>query len=288
MRHKAKFLSYLLLTGATAYLGLVSHALIASGYVNALLKQEVDVPVQVSLPDWPPMQNSTLVYTQVPGNNGVYNSVLTCDDKSSFHFSFVSTLQESIFIATGSDERVWGIFAIPYPFLIPLGIHLLITWFLRHFVRVVATKSMYIEYHYPFATHAFFASVFAYFIAVLFQSGRMIWASEMWGPGAYLNDSKIGGVCLALLFWLSVLIYLYCVIGTAGIRVCRSPDAKKQTCIRCGYQLGEGDGRCPECDLEAGAFIRSKWRVNHWYLAAMCVVTFFSPVLVASVYSVFH
>ena len=80
--------------------------------------------------------------------------------------------------------------------------------------------------------------------------------------------------------------YLYCVIGTARLRVRRRPNAKNNTCIGCGYTLDGIVGNCPECDLEAGAYVKSKLRINHWYLAAMFVITFLSPVMVASVYGV--
>ena len=209
--------------------------------------------------------------------NGAFNHYADQD-------TLVDVAVRSIWIAVGLRSDILG-WKLPFPFLIPFVIHLGVVWSLLIGVRAGRIRSVVFTSDRSFGERALSAAIYAYVITVFFQSTRMIWGSEAW-DGAYFVSYEYGWPAFYLFFGLCVAMYLYCVIGTAGLQVRRKPTAKKQACIGCGYGT-EGLDRCPECDLEVGAFIPSKWRVNHWYLAAMFVVTFFSPVMVASVYSVF-
>ena len=268
-----------------SFVAFSSHAMIASGYVDALILQRVGEPKNVVLSKLIPLDENTVVYVQVEGNNGVYNRIVVRGDDGKFRFTFRSSMSEAMFLSVSADENVMGAVAIPYPFLIPFIVHLVVVGFMRFGVVQIRRKSA-VLIGTLFAWHVIYASLYAYIIAMWYQCARMIWASEVWGVGAYLNDPLIGEYSLYTLWGFTILMYLFCAIGTTGMQVRRKPTAKKQTCIKCGYELAGIEGKCPECDLEIGAYIPSKLRINHWYLAAMFVVTFFSPVMVASVYSI--
>ncbi len=276
----------LLLIAAIAFVGVVSHAMIASGYVDAKLAQMGrSIGIEpVEYPELPtPIYLSDAMFNQVAGN-GVYNFNATVVDGGQRSWLMESPVVRAVFIALAPSSETWGVF-MPFPFLLPFVIHILIVWFVPVLIGLAFLRSKAYKMGREYTMHALSSAVYAYFIVVFFQSTRMIWASQMWEPVSYLNSYRYGWVSLYLLLGFCIAMYFYCVLGTAGLQVRRKPTAKKQACIRCGYGT-QGLERCPECDLEVGAFIPSKWRVNHWYLGAMFVVTFFSPVLVASVYSV--
>lgn len=193
----------------------------------------------------------------------------------------------SIEIAFGHRPELlnWG---VRYPFLIPIAIHIFIVGITSFGFGAFLLKTVSVRSTQSFLQHVLISALYAYAITICFQGGRMLWGSGAWG-GRYFGRifNPIGPFALYLFFGLCIAIYLYCIFATAGFHVRRHPKAKKQTCIKCHYNLQRLTGNCPECDLEIGAYIPSKIRINHWYLAAMFIITFFSPVMVASVYSIF-
>ncbi len=213
---------------------------------------------------------------EVPGN-GVVNNF-------GDHAGVGRVLLFSVLMANGLYLESVGWY-IPFPFLIPFVSHV----FLVRVVGLLCGLFSFSVVRSPSLTPegwALRSSFYAIALVMLFQSTRMFWGSAAW-DSSYLVSYQYGWAAFYLLCGLCIVMYFYCVMGTAGLQIRRKPAAKKQTCIKCGYDTEGLEGKCPECDLEIGAFVPSKWRVNHWYLGAMFVVTFFSPVLVASVYSVF-
>ncbi len=270
------------------FLGFVSYSLLASRNVERMLFDWVG-PVVYSENVIPDLNDEEFHANRITlplsfdfveigtrPKNGAFNRYADQD-------TFVDVAMRSVWIAVGLRSDILG-WKLPFPFLIPFVIHLGAVWALPALVRVGQFRRVVYQPGFSFGKHALIAAIYAYVLTVFFQSARMIWGSEAWDL-KYFVSYEYGWPAFYLFFGLCIAMYLYCVLGTAGLQVSRKPTAKKQTCIRCGYKT-EGLDRCPECDLEVGAFIPSKWRVNHWYLAAMFVVTFFSPVLVASVYSV--
>ncbi len=281
---------YTLGTLAIVVAGFASYSFIASRSVQQDLRNWLTTRLhneslspKPGEPGYPPKGSirlpANIEVVSVWSPEGVFNQYSDQD-------TYPEVVVRSIEIAFGNRPELldWG---MRYPFLIPAVIHFGFIGFLPLEVKLARSKTLSIRSGRSFAKHAMIAAFYAYVITVLFQSGRMLWGSWAWDFKYFGRFSyPYGPFALYLFFGLCIFMYLYCVIGTAGLQVRRKPTAKKQTCIRCGYGT-EGLDRCPECDLEVGAFIPSKWRVNHWYLAAMFVVTFFSPVMVASVYSFF-
>ena len=266
-----------------ALLGVITHASISSYSLERKISNFLEMPSEES-----DLLSGTLGMGQsvtIPLNlevitmprDGAYNSSSPNND------GFAVVLKKACHIALGQYPQTFGWF-MPFPFLIPFAVHLGMVWILRMSARLGQFWEDLYQSDRSFGKHALFAALYAYLIMVFFQSARMFWGSEAW-DGAYFVSYQYGWPAFYLFLGLCIAMYLYCVIGTAGLQVRREPTAKKQTCIKCGYGT-EGVGRCPECDLEVGAFIDSKWRVNHWYLAGMFIITFFSPVFVSSVYSV--
>ncbi len=272
-----------------AFFGVFSHALIASSHMDSKITAwgkavGIDWIGQSSMPELAVpvvLMDSELIHV---AGNGVYNFEMTMLDEHGEEIGHLSPVWGAIMVALAPDEAMWGVF-VPFPFLIPFVLHLVLVWL----VPVVARISMARSNEYavnPSGSGVLVSAVYAYFIMIVFQITRMVWGSQMWAVDSYLNSFAYGWQLLYVIFGLSIAMYFYCVIGSAGLQVRRKPSAKKQTCIKCGYGVEGIEGKCPECDLEIGAFVPSKWRINHLYLAGMFVVTFFSPVMVASVYSV--
>jgi hypothetical protein len=221
---------------------------------------------------------SGFVSVQVPGD-GVINY-------NGEHFGLGRLIRSGIAMATGFYSDRIGVY-VPMPFLIPFAIHVLLILSCRVIMRWSCRD---VSTSYTTRCMDFWvlrASIYAYVLVLLYQSTRMFWGSAAWDT-SYLVSYEYGWAAFYLLLALCIGMYMYCVIGSAGLRVRRNPRAEIQTCIRCGYELGDADAKCPECDLGVGEFIPSRWRINHWYLGVVCVVNFFSPVLVASVHWVIH
>jgi hypothetical protein len=221
---------------------------------------------------------SGFVSVQVPGD-GVINY-------NGEHFGLGRVIQSGIAMATGFFSDRIGLY-IPMPFLVPFAIHVSLIFLCRMIMRWACRDSSTSCATSCMDNWVLRASIYAFVLVLLFQGTRMFWGSAAWDT-SYLVSYEYGWAAFYLLLVLCIGMYLYCVIGCAGLRVRRKPGAKKLACIRCGYELGDADARCPECDLEVGEFIPSRWRINHWYLGVVCVVAFFSPVLVASVHWVIH
>ena len=268
-----------------SFWGVVTHAMLASGYVDALLAGRVDEPVLINLPE--NFQGSEHVSRYgIEGNQGAYNSMLTLCEDGAYRYKLKSVFPGGMDSAYTLDADRWGLFSIVEPFFIPFGIHIFVVFMVRFILGLDCWRKPGPRQSRFYCSHLLYSSVYAYLVMICFQSARMLWANEMVGVGAYLNHPQIGNLSLYILLGMCILMYLYCVIGTARLQVRRRPNAKSNTCIGCGYTLDGIDGNCPECDLEAGAYVKSKLRINHWYLAAMFVITFLSPVLVASVHGV--
>lgn len=266
-----------------AFLGVITHASIASYSLERKISSFLEMPSEES-----DLLSGTLGMARsvtIPLNlevitmprDGSYNPSSPNND------GFAVVLNKAYHIALGQYPQTFGWY-MPFPFLIPFAVHLGMVWILPMSARFGQGWKASYQSDRSFGKHALIAAVYAYLITVFFQSSRMIWGSEAW-DGAYFVSYQYGWPAFYLFLGLCIAMYLYCVISTAGLQVRRKSSAKKQTCIKCGYGT-EGVDRCPECDLEVGAFIDSKWRVNHWYLAGMFIITFFSPVFVSSVYSV--
>jgi len=273
---------------AVGILGFSSYSFLASRTVQRDLRDLLDSKIQSPTPLARAAKNAHKGPVVIPAYwpirsiwnpEGVFSHYTDQD-------SYRDVAGRSIEIAFGRRPELldWG---VRYPFLIPIAIHIFIVgsaslglkFFLLKTISIRSTKSL--------VQYVLTTALYACAITISFQSGRMLWGSGAWG-GRYFGRmfNPVGPFALYLFFGLWVAIYFYCVLTTAGLQVRRNPKAKKQTCIKCGYGLEGLEGKCPECGLEIGAFIDSKWRINHWYLAGMFLVTFFSPVMVASVYSV--
>ena len=273
------------LTILIAFVGVVTHAFVASSTVAVRL-ESVGAAVGIAPEPGPvsavPIRLYNSQLRRVPGN-GVYTHRVDFVGEDGEPIAQVHSLLRAVGFALMPNQEVWGVF-MPFPFLIPFVIHLLLVWFVPVGFRWLGYRSREYKPARSFGHHLLVSAVYGYFIMVLFQSTRMVWGSGMWAPGAYLNSHRYGWVSLYVLIGLSVLVYLYCVVGVARLRVRRV--LPEQGCIRCGFS-GEGaHERCPECGLAAGAWVDSKLRMRPWLLASMGAVLFFSPVLVASVYSV--
>lgn len=286
MKNRSASYVVLIFTALISFVGVVSHAIIASGFMDEKLT-EVGQWAGVDPAHGPalaaPVSLPNNAFVDVAGN-GVYNFKMTLEGGGRWSWLIENPVVPAVFIALSPSVEIWGVF-MPFPFLLPFVIHITLVWFAPVIVGLVSGRSIAYKVQ-GYDIRVLTSAVYAYFIVVFFQSTRMFWGSQMWEPGSYLNSHRFGWTILYILLGLCIAIYIYCVIGTAGLQVRWKPTAKKQNCIKCGYGLEGTQGKCPECDLEIGAFVDSKWRINHWYLAAMFMATFFSPVLVASVYSV--
>lgn len=228
-----------------------------------------------------PIRGIVIPYSASPfvsPSDGVYNY------QSRHNDGFFVVVKKSYHIALGQHPQTFGWY-MPLPFLLISLLHFGVAWGLPQGYRYVWTRRVILLSDRSLGKRALLAALYAYVIAVFFQSSRMFWGSEAW-DGAYFVSYQYGWPAFYLFFGLCIAIYLYCVIGTAGLQVRRNPTSKKQTCIKCKYNLEGLVDKCPECDLEIGVFVPSKLRINHWCLAGMFAATFFTPVLVASVYSI--
>ena len=273
------------LVALIAFVGVVTHAYIASSAMEARI-ESMSARVGIAPEPGPvsavPIRLSNSEVFRVP-RNGVYNHRVDIVDKDGEVIRRVHPLARAVFFALAPNEEVWGVF-MPFPFLIPFVIHLIVVWLVPVAIGLAGHRSREYMPARSFGGHLLVSAVYAYFIMLLFQSARMVWGSDMWAPGAYLNSHRYGWTSLYVLVGLSMLMYLYCAVATARLRVRRAGPGRG--CIRCGFESDDADGRCPECGLAAGDLVDSKLRMRAWLLAAMGVMAFFTPVLVASVYSV--
>lgn len=282
MRNKWSLLAII----GIVFLGFVSYLLISSRNVERMLFDWLgDVVHSENMVSSPDGEKDPANLIKLPldfveigtrPKNGAFNHYSDRD-------TIADVAERSVWIAVGLRSDILG-WNIPFPFLVPFAVHLGVVWVMPMVSRLGLSQKTYCRFDHSFSSRALRAVLYAYVVAMFFQSSRMFWGSSAWDL-KYFVSYEYGWSAFNLFLGLCVAMYLYCVIGTAGLQVRRKPTAKKQTCIKCGYGTA-GLDRCPECDLEVGAFIDSKWRINHWHLAGMFVVTFFSPVLVASVYSV--
>lgn len=264
---------------------MVTHAYIASSAMEARIESmgaRVGIAPEPGPVSAVPIRLSNSEVFDVP-RNGVYNHRVDIVDKDGEVIRRVHPLARAVFFALAPNQEVWGVF-MPFPFLIPFVIHLMVVWLVPVVIGWAGHRSREYMPARSFGGHLLISAVYAYFIMLLFQSAWMVWGSDMWAPGAYLNSHRYGWTSLYVLVGLSVLMYLYCAVATARLRVRRVGPGSG--CIRCGFDIDDAGKRCPECGLAAGDWVDSKPRLRAWLLAAMFVVTFFSPVFVASVYSV--
>ena len=291
-RENIRLCFYLFLTIAVSFAGFASYSFVASRSVQRDLRDWLELRLD-GLESLPPRMGepgySSDGLVTLPADieivsswspEGVFNRYTDQD-------TYPEVAARSVEIAFGNQPELldWG---VRYPFLIPAAIHLGIVGLLPLGMKLRRDRGISVRLDRPYGKRALLAAFYAYAFTVFFQGGRMLWGSWSWDFqyfGRY--QYPYGPFALYLFFGLFIAMYLYCVVGTAGLQISRTPGGVGRRCIRCKYSV-EGDGGvCQECGLEEGAWIPSRWRINHWYLGAMFVVTFFSPVLVASVYSVF-
>lgn len=283
---KIKIYVQLVIVALIAFLGLVTHAFIASSAVAeeaATLGASIGI-VSESVPERTvPIHIMDSQVLHAPGD-GVYNYRLDILNDRGERVARVHPLLSAVVLALAPNREVWGVF-MPFPFLIPFVIHITLVWLVPVVVGWVGNRTRIYEITRAFGSHAVISAAYAYFIMAMFQSTRMFWGGRMWGAGLYLNSHRYGWESLYLLVSIWVLIYFYCLFGTAGIRA-RSRDARiKQDCPSCGYACDDASNRCPECGHERGRAAKTTLRIKPTLLTAMCVVAFFSPALMASIYT---
>ena len=105
--------------------GFVTHAVLASGYMDALLAGRVDEPVLIILPE--ELQGIERVYhSGIEGNHGAYNSMLTLCEDGAYRYKFESAFSGGMGSAYTHDASRWGLMSIVEPFFIPFGIHIFV------------------------------------------------------------------------------------------------------------------------------------------------------------------
>jgi|GEM_PF-5999958 len=220
--------------------------------------------------------NEPWVYSQP---DGVFNSMYDNEP-------IRQVVRRTLWIPFVDSRNLLG-WRVPVPFVVPLVIHIMCVFSLPLIVQNMKRGSHEITVSRSLGERALRSSVNLLVLVLVFQIGRLFWASEAWDRNYWstLLVVRLGSLTYFAYCAMFIVMYLYCVLGTAGLKVRCKPGAKKCSCIRCGYSVDELE-RCPECDLEVGAFVQSKIRINHWYLGAMLLATFFLPVIVSSVYSI--
>lgn len=274
-----------------AYTGLIGHSLVASGYFDAAIAGKLDQPYDISVfGESRSISQSKKIYVEILNNGGIYNAVLMRRADGKFYFTFEAALSAAVRNAMFADVwfarfesfRFTRFESVPYPFLLPLAVHLLGVGGVRFACFGVLGRSEFKKAR-SYLGHAFVSSFFVLFLALWFQLARMVWANERWGVGSYLNDSISGRAGILLLVTLSVVAYLYVVFSTGGLYRVRK---NKRSCMLCGYEGVGSSECCPECGSDGSRAHFLRYKVNYWILTGFFAMIFFSPVLVASVYSV--
>ena len=265
-----------------AYIGNAGFFFIASSYAERVIQGRVSEPFDTSIfgLNESIVTRSQMIVHSDPKSPGVLMQFYGKQSDGLFYASASLTFKEAVNGAFSPGLILsWDDSFQPF-FLIPLAIHVCVVVVSRMLFKLRALKRTLnrgLIRHIALSLLGLVATVWCV------QLAHVVWASERWGVGAYLNDGIVGPTALMVLYALGVLAYMYVLYVTSKPR---HRDDGVLRCAGCGYE-GIGDSKqCSECGCDVGELRRGKRGINLVIFGGILVFMFFSPVMVSSVYSV--
>lgn len=187
-----------------------------------------------------------------------------------------------------SDHENTLSWRVPVPVAVPLAIHILCVFAVQMAYRVVPAQPCQIRTKHDFINRALYSAIYAFPFLVAFQIGRVVWSSSAWAVDYWgtLFIIGLGSLTYYLYCVLFMVAYFCCIIATSNVQVRANHGPADRKCVRCRFVKADESELCPECGLTSGAWVDSRIHIKPWLLVLMGIAAFFSPVLVASVYSV--